>query len=134
MGLAGLKRLSTRNCRYGRAVIEKRRTDPDAEFLGGSSRDECSPENRNGIYEGWVACFPGKPMHCTSCGSENPDSKRFCGDRGLPLGSRAVSILVRGLLAAIAPKPLLPVCPSRVVRFDGPHRAPALIALKGRAL
>ena len=28
MGLAGAKGLSTRNCRYGRAVIEKRRTDP----------------------------------------------------------------------------------------------------------
>ena len=48
MGLAGPKRLSTRNCRYGRAVIEKRQTDPDAEFLGGSNRGECSPENRNG--------------------------------------------------------------------------------------
>jgi rRNA maturation endonuclease Nob1 len=27
-------------------------------------------------------------MRCTSCGSENPDSKRFCGDCGSPLGSR----------------------------------------------
>ena len=34
-----------RIARYGRAVIEKRRTDPDAEFLGGSNRGECSPEN-----------------------------------------------------------------------------------------
>jgi Double zinc ribbon len=29
-----------------------------------------------------------KPMRCTSCGSENPDSKRFCGDCGSSLGSR----------------------------------------------
>ena len=27
-------------------------------------------------------------MRCTSCGSENPDSKRFCGDCGSPLGNR----------------------------------------------
>src|SRR3984893_14346039 len=27
-------------------------------------------------------------MRCTSCGSENPDSKRFCGDSGSPLGIR----------------------------------------------
>src|ERR1700730_13898576 len=27
-------------------------------------------------------------MRCTSCDSENPDSKRFCGDCGSPLGSR----------------------------------------------
>src|ERR1700694_5296232 len=27
-------------------------------------------------------------MRCTGCGSENPDSKRFCGDCGSPLGSR----------------------------------------------
>src|SRR6202163_2043000 len=27
-------------------------------------------------------------MRCTSCGSENPDSKRFCGDCGSPLASR----------------------------------------------
>jgi class 3 adenylate cyclase/predicted ATPase len=27
-------------------------------------------------------------MRCASCDSENPDSKRFCGDCGLPLGSR----------------------------------------------
>ncbi len=27
-------------------------------------------------------------MRCSSCGSENPDSKRFCGDCGSPLGSR----------------------------------------------
>src|SRR6202790_991609 len=27
-------------------------------------------------------------MRCTSCGSENPDSKRFCGNCGSPLGSR----------------------------------------------
>ena len=27
-------------------------------------------------------------MRCTSCGSENPDSKRICGDCGSPLGSR----------------------------------------------
>jgi hypothetical protein len=54
MGLAGPKRLSTRNCRYGRAVIEKRRMDPNAEFLGGSNRRrvllpriEMTPENRN---------------------------------------------------------------------------------------
>ena len=33
------------HCQYGRAVIEKRRTDPDAEFLGGSNRGECSSEN-----------------------------------------------------------------------------------------
>ena len=26
-------------------------------------------------------------MRCASCGSENPDSKRFCGDCGSPLGS-----------------------------------------------
>src|ERR1700680_2084069 len=25
-------------------------------------------------------------MRCTSCGSENPDSKRYCGDCGTPLG------------------------------------------------
>ena len=40
------------------------------------------------IYEGWIACFSGKPMRCTSCGSENPDSKRFCGDCGSPLSNR----------------------------------------------
>ncbi len=27
-------------------------------------------------------------MRCTSCGSENPNSKRFCGDCGAPLGNR----------------------------------------------
>jgi class 3 adenylate cyclase/tetratricopeptide (TPR) repeat protein len=27
-------------------------------------------------------------MRCTSCGSENPDSKRFCGDCASPLGNR----------------------------------------------
>jgi hypothetical protein len=27
-------------------------------------------------------------MRCTGCGSENPDSKRFCGDCGSPLGNR----------------------------------------------
>ena len=27
-------------------------------------------------------------MRCTSCSSENPDSRRFCGDCGSPLGSR----------------------------------------------
>ena len=27
-------------------------------------------------------------MRCTKCGCENPDSKRFCGDCGTPLGSR----------------------------------------------
>ena len=36
MGLTTPKRLSPRNCRYGRAVVEKRRTDPDPEFLGDS--------------------------------------------------------------------------------------------------
>jgi hypothetical protein len=46
MRLAEPKRLSTHKCRHGRAVIEKRRTDPDAEFLGGSNRSEGSPENR----------------------------------------------------------------------------------------
>ena len=48
MGLAGPERLSTHKCRHCRAAIEKRRTDPDAEFLGGSNPSECSPENRNG--------------------------------------------------------------------------------------
>ena len=27
-------------------------------------------------------------MRCASCGSKNPDSKRFCGDCGSPLGNR----------------------------------------------
>jgi hypothetical protein len=27
-------------------------------------------------------------MRCTSCGSENPDSKQFCGDCGAPFGGR----------------------------------------------
>src|SRR6266849_1765357 len=29
-------------------------------------------------------------MRCASCGSENPDSNRFCGDCGSPLGNRCV--------------------------------------------
>jgi hypothetical protein len=32
-----------RIARDGRAVIEKQRTDPDAESLGGSNRGECFP-------------------------------------------------------------------------------------------
>jgi hypothetical protein len=40
MRLAGPKRLSTRNSKYGRAVIEQRRTDPTPEFLEGSNRGE----------------------------------------------------------------------------------------------
>jgi class 3 adenylate cyclase/tetratricopeptide (TPR) repeat protein len=35
-----------------------------------------------------VSVFAGKPMRCTSCGSENPDSKQFCGDCGTPFGNR----------------------------------------------
>jgi hypothetical protein len=38
MGFAGPQCPSARNCRYGSALIEQRRTDPDAEFLGGSNR------------------------------------------------------------------------------------------------
>ena len=33
-------------------------------------------------------------MRCTSCGSENPESKRFCGDCGSPLGSRCASKVI----------------------------------------
>jgi hypothetical protein len=46
------------------------------------------PSRRRVIYERSVAFFSGKPMRCTSCGSENPDSKRFCGDCGSPFGNR----------------------------------------------
>jgi class 3 adenylate cyclase/tetratricopeptide (TPR) repeat protein len=46
------------------------------------------PSRRRVIQEGQSLVFPGKPMRCTSCGSENPDSKRFCGNCGSPLGNR----------------------------------------------
>jgi class 3 adenylate cyclase len=40
------------------------------------------------MYEGRVAGSPGKPMRCSKCGSENPESKGFCGDCGSALGHR----------------------------------------------
>ena len=47
-----------------------------------------APSRRRVLQEGQSPVFAGKPMRCTSCGSENPDSKRFCGDCGSPLGNR----------------------------------------------
>jgi hypothetical protein len=38
--------------------------------------------------KGQSAWSTGKSMRCMSCGSENPDSKRLCGDFGSSLGSR----------------------------------------------
>src|SRR5271154_2897097 len=34
---------------------------------------------------GW---FPRKTMRCSSCGSQNPEDRKFCGDCGAPLANR----------------------------------------------
>jgi hypothetical protein len=47
-----------------------------------------APSQCRVIQKGQSLDLPGKAMRCTSCGSENPASKRFCGDCGSPLGSR----------------------------------------------
>ena len=77
-------------------------------------------------------------MRCSSCGSENPDSKRFCGDCGSPLGSRCARCGVENPAGKkfcgdcgadlsqpkAAPRSAEPAAAPVVVQHGKPHEVP----------
>src|SRR5260370_32003144 len=47
-----------------------------------------APYRRQVIQEGPVACFPGKAMRCSNCGTDNAAGARFCNQCATPLGKQ----------------------------------------------